>query len=270
MSYLQIRRSELGLTQSEVAAASGMSRANYARTEQGLMLPSVEQARALEATLGVPVLSQSNLVRQGERRDLAGFPIYQSECMSRATWGQAARLWGTHSLNSKAWDRLSAFLHSDSARECSALAQVVAGGAELRLDSPLLWGFDQHFLVNRHDRFLGAQHLPFLLYRHGDVTMALWPQVRIRPADFTWCLDALMFFRKGRLRRWLDAEWDGGGHDSRNDLYRASQLRLPEIRITGQEIGARKVTQLLLERAPSAQVPDYSSLDHWPNRRRSL
>lgn len=258
----------MGFTQAQVAAASGMSRANYQRVEQGLMLPSPEQARALEAALGVSVLSSANMVRPMDLRDLAGAPLYLAENATRATWGHAARLWGTHGLDSGTWSDLSSFLHSDSARECSALAQVAAGGAELRLDSPLLWGFDRHFLVNRNDRFLGAQHLPFLLYQQPGITLALWPQVRIRPADFTWCLDALVFYRKGRLRRWLDTEWDGGGHDPKHDLYRASQVRLPEIRITGQEIGARKVLELLLERAPTAQVPDFSSLDHWPTRRR--
>ncbi|MFN8612748.1 MAG: helix-turn-helix transcriptional regulator [Vulcanimicrobiota bacterium] len=268
MSYIQIRRNELGLTQAAAAAAAGMSRTNYQRVEQGLMLPGSQQARALEAVLGTPILSLDNIVRPVERRDLAGVALYQSENTTRATWAQAARLGGTHGLDSAVWSSLSTFLCSDSARECMALAQVAAAGGELRTDSPLLWGFDQHFLVNRHDRFLGARHLPFLLYQKGEVTLALWPQVRIRPADFTWCLDALTFYRNGRLRRWLDVEWDGRGHDPGNDLYRASQLRLPEVRITGQEIGAREVMQLLLQRAPQARIPDYSSMDHWPQTRR--
>lgn len=269
MSYIQQRRMGLGLSQLAVARAAGMSRSQYQRVEQGVVLASPDQAHALERTLGIAMLSTAHLVRSADRRDLAGVALFKTEDMQRATWQQAARLWGSHGLEAPLWDQLSGYFHSDSARECSGLAQVAAGGAELRLDSPLLWGFDQHFPVDRHDRFLGARHLPLLLYHRNGVTLAVWPQVRLRPADFTWCLDALVFYRNGRIRRWLALEWDGRGHDPRNDLYRASQLKLPEVRITGDEIGARKALQLLLERAPLAEIPDYSSLQHWPSPRRA-
>lgn len=260
MKYLQTRREELNLSQLQVAQAAQMSRAHYQRIEGGHVLASSDQAHALEMVLGVPVLSEKHLIRPSDRRDMSRAPLYRVEDRSRATWMQASRLWGLHGVDPALWTQISRFFETGSARECSGLTQIAAAGAELRLDSPLLWGFDRHVLVDHHDRFLGAAHLPCLLYDKEKVTFALWPQVRLRPADVTWCLDGLLFFRLGAQRRWLDMELDGGGHDPRNDLFRAYQLQLPEVRITGEEIGTGEVFRLLLERAPIARLPDFSPL----------
>lgn len=260
MKYLQTRRVELGLSQLEVARSARMSRSQYQRIETGHLLASAEQASALEAVLSVPVLSEKHLIRAGDRRDMSRAPLFRAEDRSRATWMQASRLWGLHGVDPTVWTQMSLFFETGSARECSGLTQIAAGGASLRLDSPLLWGFDRHVPVDQHDRFLGAAHLPCLFYEQEKITFALWPQMRLRPADITWCLDGLLFFRRGAQRRWLDLEFDGGGHDPRNDLYRAYQLQLPEVRITGEEIKAGEVFRLLLERAPLARLPDFSPL----------
>ncbi len=260
MKYLADRRDTKKLTQLGVAQAAGMSRAHYQRIESGLALASAEQARALEAVLGVPVLSEKQLIRSKERLELCRAGLLRVEDRSRATWAQAARNWGFRGLDASTWSQLSFFFESGSARECGGLVQLAAAGAKVRLDSPLLWGFDRLVPVDQNDRFLGAAHLPCLVYDEEKVTFALWPQFRLRPADVTWCLDGLLFFRHANSRRWLNLEFDGGGHDARNDLYRAYQLQLPEVRITGEEIGAGEVFRLLMERAPVAQLPDFSPL----------
>ncbi|MBN9415871.1 hypothetical protein ABS71_09185 [bacterium SCN 62-11] len=260
MSYLQKRREELDFSQTKVAQSSGMSRAHYQRIEDGRCLPGPEQDSALEAVLGIPVLSERHLIQASERRELSKAGLFVAENHSRSTWQQASRSYGMQGLDQKTWSQLSFFYHTDSALECSALAQLVAAGAEIRLDSPLLWGFRHNLPVDAHDRFLGAAHLPCLLYRKGSVTMAVWPQFRLRPSDVTWRLDGLVFFRDSSGRRWLALEFDGRGHDARLDLYRAHQIQLPEVRISGDEIVERRVFELLLERAPSATLPDFSPL----------
>ena len=66
MSYIQQRRMGLGLSQSAVARAAGMSRSQYQRVEQGLVLASPDQAQALERTLGIAMLSTAHLVRSAD------------------------------------------------------------------------------------------------------------------------------------------------------------------------------------------------------------
>lgn len=259
MNYLQQRREDLGHTQQHVAETAGLSRTHYQRIEQGLAAPSPEQALALESILAVPVLHSDQLFTQNERRDLCGAPLFELENMSRATWLQASKLYGTQGLAPELWAQLCTFFHTDSALECSALAQL-AVKAKLRFDSPLLWGFRGLIPVDRHDQFLGALRLPCLFYREGKVAFVFWPQLRLRPGDVTWRVDGLLFYRDGSRRVWLIVEFDGTGHDARLDLYRASQLRLPEVRITGKEIRARQTLELLLERAPQARIPDFSRL----------
>lgn len=260
MSYLLKRREELDYSQEKVARSSGMSRSHYQRIEEGRSLPSPSQAAALEEVLGVPVLSDRHLIQPSDRREWSRAGLFVAENQSRSTWQQASRAYGMHGLTHQVWSQLSFFFQTDSALECSALAQLVAGGAEIRLDSPLLWGFRHNLPVDANDRFLGAAHLPCLLYRQGKVVMAVWPQFRLRPSDVTWRLDGLVYFRDAKGRRWLALEFDGRGHDARLDLYRAYQIQLPEARITGEEVAARKVLELLLERAPLAALPDFSSL----------
>lgn len=258
MNYLKQARKDLSHSQQFVAQAAGMSRSHYQRIEQGWVAASPAQALALQAVLGIPVFSSDQLLTQNERRDLSCASLFEVENMSRSTWLHASKLWGTFGLAPEVWSQLSTFFHTDSARECSALAQV-ASGSQVRIDSPLLWGF-KGIIVDRHDQFLGAARLPCLFYRRGKVAFVLWPQIRLRPGDVTWRVDGLLFFRDPTRRGWLIVEFDGDGHDARLDLFRASQLRLPEVRITGKEIGARRTLQLLLDRAPLARVPDFSSL----------
>lgn len=237
-----------------------MSRTHYQRIEQGLAAASPDQARSLERILGVPVFSTEHIFGQNERRDLCGASLYAVENMSRSTWMHAARRTGTHGLSPDLWSQMCTFFHTDSALECSALAQLAAAGAKLRLDSPLLWGFRGLVPVDRHDQFLGALRLPCLFYKKEKVAFVFWPQFRLRPGEVTWRVDGLVFYRDATCRIWLIVEFDGSGHDARLDLFRASQLRLPEVRITGKEIVARQTMPLLLDRAPLARIPDFSSL----------
>lgn len=260
MTYLEKRREELNYSQLHAAQATGLSRSQYQRIESGQTLASEAQAAALEALLGVPVVSEKHLIQPSLRRDLARPDLFQVENLGRATWNQASRAYGTHGLDSRTWGQLGFFFHTDSALECSALSQIAAAGATIRFDSPLLWGFRQHPPVDQNDRFLGAAHLPCLFYDKDKVTLVIWPQLRFRPTDVTWRLDALVFYRQGTRRRWLTLEFDGRGHDTRNDLYRAYQIHLPEVRISGDEVVERRVFELLLERAPLAQLPDFSPL----------
>lgn len=260
MKYLQQRREELGHSQQHVALEAQMSRTHYQRVEQGLVAASPQQAQALERILGLPVFSTDHLFGQNERRDLSASSLFEVENLSRATWAHAARLSGSHGLSPAVWSQLSHFFHTDSALECNALAQLAAFGAGLRLDSPLLWGFKGSIPVDRHDQFLGALRLPCLFYRKEKVVFVFWPQFRLRPGEVTWRVDGLVFYRDAKRRVWLVVEFDGTGHDARLDLYRASQLRLPEVRITGKEIGARKTAELLLQRASLARIPDFSAL----------
>lgn len=263
MRYLQQRREELGHSQQYVASEAGISRTHYQRVEQGMVAASPDQACSLQRILGIPVVSTDHLFGQNERRDLCGASLFEVENMSRSTWAHAARLTGVQGLSPELWGQLSTFFHTDSALECSALAQLAAGGAEFKLDSPLLWGFKGAIPVDRHDRFLGALRLPCLFYKKEKVAFVFWPQFRLRPGEITWRVDGLVFYRDANRRGWLMVEFDGSGHDARLDLFRASQLRLPEVRITGKEIGARQTMELLLQRAPLARIPDFSSLKQW-------
>ncbi|MBS2040953.1 helix-turn-helix transcriptional regulator [bacterium] len=241
------KRRALGLSQEAVAVRVGISRQHYCRIERGLSLPNREQAAMLSEVLATAVVHADQLYLERERRDRSGYGLYALGQVSSEPWRVHQQARGVESAIDRAtWEWLQTFVHADSSYECSGLCDLVKGGAEPMVDSPLLWGFDRHVLLDSKGQLLGARYLPCLGYRKGALHFVLWPQVTLRTELATVRVDGLLYFSLNGSRGWLVLEFDGPGHQLGQDGYRARIHGIPELRFRTQEIRARRCLEMLL------------------------
>lgn len=247
MGYLRDKRIARKLSQSQVADACQMARSTYSRLERGLTTGTTAQAAALNRLLGVAVLTGNHLLSERDRRELAEHPLYDLPMVNAEPWRITEQTYGAQEgVSGEVWQWLQTFVHADSSLECRALSQFVQAGFEPKADSPLLWGFEQHTLLDSKGSLLGARYLPCLLYRKAKLRLCLWPQVTLRVEQNAFRVDALVFYRSEKASGWLVLEIDGGGHRAAGDLYRSSLLRLSEFRLSDSDVRARRCAQKLL------------------------
>lgn len=259
MTHLRQKRMSLRLSQDSVARQAGISRQHYGRIEQGLALPTREQARLISELLGTAVLHLEQVFPERERRDRSGFPLYALEQVCAEPWRVHEQARGVEmGIDRATWDWLRTFMPADSSYECSGLCDFIRGGARPMVDSPLLWGFDRHLLLDSRGELLGARCLPCLSYQDRQANFVLWPQLRLRTEHATVRLDGLLYFLTKNGRGWLVIEFDGPGHRGGQDLYRARLHGLPEIRFTAEQIRGRLCLQLLLENLLAQAAPKRS------------
>jgi len=257
MSYLLKTRENANLKQAQAAGQLGMSRQFLARLEQGQSLPTSEQAEALRKLYGVPILESAQLLDQWGRRRQSALSPYDLDLVDPTPWKSAYQDHGVTleamGLDPAIWQWMSSFLPADVARECFALGQVATLGMKPMLGNPNFWDFLDHVVVDALGRLPGSRVFPGLLYESGKKEMWLWPQVRLRIDARHWFrLDGLVAYRMGPRRFWSVLEWDGAGRDAKRDAFRRARLGMLEVRITGQEISALRVKELLFERIEAA------------------
>ena len=252
MSYLKELREARGWSQDEAATRIGMNRQYLIRLEQGRALPTAAQAQRMARCYEAPVSCDAMMVSGRRLCDRADLRPYRLEAVNRAPWRAAQKFWGGRmakaNLNPQVWEWMCHHLSGESSHECYFWGQMQCAGAESFLGNPLVWGFDQHVLVDRLDKLLGVRILPGLAYKRGDLEIVFWPQVSVRTEKHTFRVDALLFVRKGKKRFWMILEIDGAGHDASGDAYRSQQLQMLEVRLSGEEIREGKAFQLLIER----------------------
>lgn len=252
MSYLRQIREARGWSQGEAATNIGMNRQYLIRLEQGRALPTAAQALKMASCYGAPVSSEAMMVSGRRLCDRAGSRPFSLEAVNPEPWRAAQKYWGgrmaSEGLDPLVWEWMCHHLPGESSHECYLWGQVQCAGAQPFLGSPLMWGFDQHVLVDRLGKLLGVRILPGLIYQQGDLEVILWPQVSLRTDKHTFRVDALVFVRKGRKRFWPIVEVDGSGHNSTGDAYRSGQLQMMEVRLSGEEVRGGKAFRLLMER----------------------
>lgn len=244
MNYLKHQRLALNLSQVTISQQGLISRWGYQRLEGGYTTATPEQAAALQKLLGVPILTEPYLISGRQRRQLCDFGPLQLERVNPEPWKRARRFWGLQGADEAAWDFLSNFVHADSATESKFHLGCVRGGCQLKVDSPLLWGFNKHMLLDLKGRSLGARHWPCLLYHAPNITLCYWPQLTHQSETATYRIDALLYYNG----RWFILELDGTGHDPTFNETRSKMLGLPEIRFTSAELLKKDCFPLLLER----------------------
>lgn len=184
--------------------------------------------------------------------DRADSRPYRLDAVNAEPWRTAQKFWGGRMARAKldetVWEWMCHYLPGESSHECYLWGQVQCAGGEPFLGNPLVWGFDQHVLVDRLGKLLGVRILPGLVYKRGDLEIVFWPQVSVRTEKHTFRLDALIFVRKGKKRYWLVGEIDGAGHNGQGDAYRSEQLQMMEVRISGEEVRSGRAWDLLMER----------------------
>ena len=257
MSYLLNVREKAELNQANAARQLGVSRQLLARWEQGQCLPSKDQAEALRRFYGVPILESAHCLDQWERRRSAGLSPFALDLVDPTPWQSA---YADHGITLQAmgldlaiWEWMSNFLPADVARESFALGQVAALGMKPMMGNPNTWDFLDYVVVDTLGRLPGCRLFPGLSYESDDKELWLWPQARLRiDSKFWFRLDALVAYRRGSRRFWLDLEWDGAGREPGRDAFRSARLGLLEVRITGDEIRELRAAPLLLERIEAA------------------
>jgi hypothetical protein len=247
MNYLKLRRIALNLSQITTCHHGLISRAGYQRLEAGCTTATPEQAAALQELLGVPVLTDRHLINGRQRRELCAFEPLRLERVNPEPWKRARRFWGWQGADEPARDFLSNFVHADSATECKFHLACVRGGAQLKVDSPLFWGFNKHLLLDLRGASLGVCHWPCLLYKDEHITLCYWPQLTLKSETAVYRIDGLLYCNG----QWFILELDGTGHDPTFNETRAKILGLQEIRFTSQELLKTDCFRLLLERLKS-------------------
>lgn len=244
MNYLKLQRLSLKLSQNTTSQHGLISRVGYQRLEAGCTTASPDQAAALQKLLGVPVLTDQHLINARQRRELCDFGPLQLERVNPEPWKRARRFWGLQGADDSTWDFLSTFVHADSATECKFHLGCIRGGAQAKVDSPLIWGYNRHLLLDLKGASLGARHWPCLLYRDQHTTLCYWPQLTLKSETTVYRIDGLLYYNG----QWFILELDGQGHNSTFDETRSKMLGLPEIRFTSPELLKKDCFPLLLER----------------------
>ena len=239
----------MNLAQAEVARRCGMSRQRLCLIEGGRALPTQKQAVLLAGALGLGAVPCVEDIRSDKK--VGRLRPYTFDPVNQERWNSAGKFW--ERLFRKlpagrlAWMRN--MLRVDSAIEALAWILLALAGATPFVGNPHQWGFRLHPLVDGLGLCLGERVLPGLHYEKDGVAFWLWPQVNLRPKDVTFRVDALMLFIEGDKCRWLIVEIDGDGHVSINDLFRQEQLKMGEVRILGDDIKARRMLELLIQKA---------------------
>lgn len=252
MSYLKAIREAVGWTQSEAAQKIGMNRQYLIRLEQGRALPTAAQAMRMALCYGAPVSCDAMMVSGRRLCDRADSRPYRLEVVNVEPWRTAQKFWGGRLAKKKldplVWEWMCHHLCGESSHECYFWGQVQCAGAQPFLGNPLMWGFDEHVLVDRLGKLLGVRILPGLVCIQGDLELIFWPQVSLRTEKHTFRADALVFVRKGKRRFWMILEIDGPGHSATGDAYRSQQLQMLEVRLSGEEVRQGQAFGLLMER----------------------
>ena len=182
---------------------------------------------------------------------------FDFEIYSQERWNLALSKWSyliarlPVDMRVLGWMKL--LIRVDSQLEALVWILLVAAGCKVFLGSPSSYGFRQHSAVDSRGEGLGERLLPGLYYEGNGVSFWLWPQVSLRPTTIAYRPDALMLFLEGSTRKWPVFEIDGGGHRNEKDEFRNEQLKMPEIRVTEDEIKGGDLLNLLIERARGAE-----------------
>ncbi len=139
-----------------------------------------------------------------------------------------APLWQSFDLLQRTWLETAP---TDSLEEWMLLAHRVAAGQRPSYCPPLKLGIRIHPVVDWHaGEATGDLAYPALVGEAAGMRQALIPQLCLRPLKTAYRLDFALVVLADRRRFVIDGEVDGTGHRPDLDRFRASELRLLELR----------------------------------------
>ena len=262
---LRALRLQLGLSQSAVEQAAGLSPHRLSSLEGGRRTPRPEELARLCQFLGVSIKDVAAWTdwtggrrpgtgdRVGRRlRDLFGRrepfqwkgEVTFEACLAGAfrEFSSTMRALATRIDRRPDRKRLGAHLRTfpcGARGEALFVQHLLARNWRPTRVSPLELGFADPRLRDFRDRpsrpYVGHRPMPALARVEGDLASVVIPQIPLdgeKPA----VLDFLLLVREGRSVARGDLEIDGPGHDVLNDEPRRRALGLPTLRFRDEEL----------------------------------
>lgn len=242
----QLRR-QSGLTQAQLAERSRSTQQRISRLESNFALAGRDECVRLADVLQTEARELLGKVRRvGPRSPLNSLLTDDRACYSppceksgieRYRAGMArcpdllGPLWQRFDLPQQTWLESAP---TDSLAEWMVLVHRVAAGLRPTFCAPLKLGIRMHPVVDRlTGEATGDLAYPALVGEAAGMRQALIPQLCLRPLKTAYRLDFALVVLVDRRRFVIDGEVDGAGHSRGLDRFRASELRLPELRFSG-------------------------------------
>lgn len=236
MNRIRHYRQALGLSQKQLARRLNMSRQAVSDWELGKRFPDeLSRARLREILPNAPDLMT--------RVDELPGRVYR----------RVARLdpWPRSPDHRKVWNR-GRFRYRETLKRlppcplpdlfeastgCGSLEEVlcwltlVSLGAEPWFASPYRMGFCDHPILDSFNASAGARLMPCLHLQREGLELFLFPQVRLRPLDQIYVVDALVLVLRKNSRCWMALELDGKGHNPFRDAQQQEEMKPPILRV---------------------------------------
>lgn len=248
MATVRECRKTAGMSVKGLAARCGVARQSLMKVESGRALPSPEMAARVEKALGCgPLLCTDDL--------LTGWPVqpYEFEPVNPECWNRALADWSYSieklGLSGRLVGWMLGSLPSDSGLESYNLLQLAGLGGRGQVSNPHSAGFRGVPIVDHLGKALGDRALAGLQLQLDELTVLLWPQVRLRPHRTSYRVDGLVALRCGPRVLWSTMEVDGPRHDPEWDKIRQSLLRLEPIRLSEAQVRNRQSASAFVAQA---------------------
>lgn len=265
------KRSQLALSQTDLARLSGVRRERLSRFENDTENLRPRELRKLLQTLN---LDAHDLTVVGKHPDQAAVKrSFRSKAPRRllrtevsfsrlrSRYGELAGLLlrEIDHHDDSGWRReFLRWAGCESADELLLCLRLLA-----RPEVTPVWlslaevGFVKHPSVDKEtDEATHGHKCPTLFLRLQDWQALIFPQVSLRTRRGQYRLDFLAKLRAFRRSIWLNLEVDGGGHDHNFDQRRQDSLALPTVRISGREVERHDCLPVLLARLGQRLKPD--------------
>ena len=238
-NYIRQRRIEKGLSQTQLARQSGISRPRISDYETNRYIPNRRTMEKLAAILDpdlTPPPSLPKVTLKTTRPAPASLPF---EKTFAASWARFSRAYRRSLLNigfTKFPQWFCGGTPCDSALEYLAWALLVRAGALLVAASPVERGFRRHPLLDHLGWGLGLQLKPCLYWKVDELECMVWPQITVQPGAYPFRVDALVLVCRGNQRTWRLLEIDGPLHTLQGDKERDAQFDLQVLRFSAAEV----------------------------------
>ncbi|MBT9588307.1 helix-turn-helix transcriptional regulator [bacterium] len=245
MNRIRYYRTRLGLSQMQLAHQLGVSRQSVGDWETGRRFPSARLRDQLQIIFSKApdLLSRTDDLPASEYRRVGRLEAWPRSPDNREVWSRGRHRYRellNRLPNSQLPEQFESSTRCDSLLEVLAWLLLVTLGARPRFASPYRLGFYQHPILDAFNGSAGARLMPCLHLCRDGLELFLFPQVRLRPQDRIYIVDALMLIVQQRGRCWLALELDGRGHDCERDEAQKSQTNLPIVRIDGKKVTAQQ------------------------------
>jgi transcriptional regulator with XRE-family HTH domain len=238
-NYIRQRRIDKGLSQTQLARLSGISRQRISDYESNRHVPGQRLMQRLSEILDPELSSPPQLQGSALKNTRPSPARLPYEKTFAASWERVRQTyWRT--LQRIGFQRFPRWFCGgtpcDSALEYLAWALLVMAGALLVTASPLERGFRRHPLLDHLGWALGLQPRPCLCWRVGDLDCLIWPQISVQPANYPFRPDALALVCRGHQKLWCLLEIDGPLHSPQWDKNRDDEFKIPVLRFSAEVV----------------------------------